>query len=255
MLLYLYFILYLTFLFLQCRYWGEEEGETMNHQTREFFYKELGEPRVRFIDASKDFPWPAHHRQLFLSGLDQHKTGFVLKLAAAYLVPYQQVLYLDSDSAPLVSPDTLFDLKEYKKQGSLFWPDTPCQRPGLFNELIDMNLMGEDDAPAPGERESESGQWLLDRRLHREPLEYALLLGTHAEYTFTQAFGDKVSTFMLYLLVSPILISIYLEVNKFFISKPFLNEHTPISSLSFPGFISSWLRSRRQGEWVYVCPR
>ena len=102
------------------------------------------------------------------------------------------MLYLDADSAPLVSPDSLFDLKEYKDHGSLFWPDTMCQRPSLFNELVDMGLIMEESAPKRQEWESETGQWLLDRRLHREPLEFIMLMGTHADYTFTKAFGDKV---------------------------------------------------------------
>lgn len=188
-----YFYSNFFFDLFQCRYWGEQDGENINKATRNFFYEELGEPRVQFMDASKDLPWPAHHRQLFLNRQERQKTGWVLKLAAAYLVPFQEVLYLDADSALLVSPDSLFELKEYKQRGSLFWPDTPCQRPAIFNELINVGLIEDRDAPGPGERETESGQWLLDRHLHREALEYTMLLGTHAGYTFTKAFGDKVS--------------------------------------------------------------
>lgn len=170
-------------------YWGETEA--INQPTRDFFHAELGKPRVRFIDAAKE-PWPAHHRQLFLKDQGRRAPGWALKLAASYLVPFQQILYFDSDSAPLVSPDSLFELPGYKKSGALFWPDTPCSRPAVFDELIGMGLMDEEDAPAVREeRQTEAGQWLLDRRRHREPLEYIMLLATHADFTFARAFGDK----------------------------------------------------------------
>lgn len=115
----------------------------------------------------------------------------MLKLAAAYLAPFQEVLYLDADSAPLVPPESLFTLPEYVKSGSMFWPDTFCQRPALFSELISMGLISERDAPQVNEHETESGQWLLNKKRHREALEFIMLLGTHAEFGFSKAFGDK----------------------------------------------------------------
>ena len=156
-----------------------------------------------------------------------------MKLAAAYLIPFQQILYLDADAAPLVHPDELFELEEYTNTGAVFWPDTPCQRPQVFTELIQMGLIGEEDAPKPDEHETEAGMWLLDRRRHREALEYTMLMATHAEFTFTKAFGDKVR--LLY--VSPFLFSAH------------YHNHT---RLFCTGFIQSWIRTCRLCRELHI---
>ncbi len=169
-------------------YWGETEN--VRPETKAFFEKHIGD--VSFVDvADPSLVWPAHQRNLFLKNQESGRLGWVLKLAAVYFAPFQEVLYLDADSSPLSHPDTLFTLKEYKATGALFWPDTPCSRPLLFQELIGMNLIQEHDAPKPGEHETESGQWLLNRRIHREPIEYTLSMGSHSDFTFAHAFGDK----------------------------------------------------------------
>lgn len=170
-------------------YWGETEK--VSHETQEFFQDHL--QNVSFIDLADDsaLEWPAHQRSLFLKGQSSGRLGWVLKLAAAYFVPYQEILYLDADSTPLSDPLDMFSLPEYQKSGSLFWPDTPCQRPGLFNQLIDMGLIGEEEAPRQDEHESESGQWLLHRKSHREAIEFTLAMGSHSDFTFAHAFGDK----------------------------------------------------------------
>ena len=36
---------------------------------------------------------------------------------------YGQVLMIDSDNQPLTRPEDLFDLREYKANGAVFWPD------------------------------------------------------------------------------------------------------------------------------------
>lgn len=169
-------------------YWGRTEHVTS--ETKAFFDAHIG--NVSFIDlADPDIEWPAHQRDLLLENQESGRLGWVLKLAAAYFVPYQEVLYLDADSSPLADPDSLFSLSEYKKSGALFWPDTPCSRPVIFQKLIDMGFIREEDAPSAGEHETESGQWLLNRKMHREPLEYALAMGSHSDFTFSHAFGDK----------------------------------------------------------------
>ena len=169
-------------------YWGE--SEKVSHETQEFFAKHI--QNVSFIDlADPALKWPAHQRSLFLKDQSSGRLGWVLKLAASYFVPYQEILYLDADSTPLSDPMEMFSLPEYKKSGSLFWPDTPCQRPQLFDQLIGMGLIEDSDAPRRDEHESESGQWLLNRKSHREAIEYTLAMGSHSDFTFSHAFGDK----------------------------------------------------------------
>ena len=162
----------------------------MDPVIQEFFKTELGAPEVRFVDGSR-LPWPAHHRPLFLPGATYKQQGWAIKLAAAYLAPFKEILFLDGDSTPLVPPESLFDLPEYKRTGALFWPDKPPQRPPIFTELIKMGLIAEADAPEGLIRQTEAGEFLLDRRRHREPLEYIMFLGTRSDITFTMSYGDK----------------------------------------------------------------
>jgi hypothetical protein len=42
-------------------------------------------------------------------------------LALCYVVRFQHVLLLDADSMPLVRPELLFQVRQYKQAGNLFW--------------------------------------------------------------------------------------------------------------------------------------
>ena len=166
--------------------------ESISRESQDFFNSQLGDPPIVFIDAFRELSWPTHHRELLLPNQQHPQPGWALKLAATYLVPFQEVLFLDADSTPLIAPEELFENAEYKKSGTLFFPDAPCVRTRIFDRLIGMNLITENDAPEKeGERETESAQFLIDRRRHRIPLEFIMFLGTHAEYSFSQAHGDK----------------------------------------------------------------
>lgn len=161
----------------------------MDTEIQEFFEKELGEPSVRFVDASL-LPWPAHQRRPFLPKQFYNKRGWAIKLVATYLAPFKEVLYLDVDSTPLVPPETLFDLPAYKRSGSLFWPCIMTGRAKIFEDLIQMGLITEANAPADM-IQTESGQMLYDKRRHREALEYVLFLAGRTDFTFKRAYGDK----------------------------------------------------------------
>eukprot|EP00889_Picochlorum_renovo_P003663 jgi/Picre1/30693/NNA_006054.t1 len=124
------------FLPISVFFWGKSEN--VSSQTRDFFEKHIGD--VSFVDLSTNVQWPPHQRD------------FVFKES--------RIRQTWLDSSPLADPDTMFSMEEYKKTGALFWPDTPCSRPGLFGQLIDMNLIQEKDAPHVFDDETESGQWL-----------------------------------------------------------------------------------------------
>jgi hypothetical protein len=80
-----------------------------------------------------------------------------------------QVLVLDSDSLPLVNPETLFESTSYKKHGNLFWPDywdaNVGNQPGWL-EASAYTLFGLDppwrDDPS-GFATTETGQILINR--------------------------------------------------------------------------------------------
>lgn len=71
------------------------------------------------------------------------------------------MLVLDGDSMPVQDPEMLFDHPEYRRTGSMFWPDSLCERVELFNQLD-----GVDDpwqAARWGPWQAETGQVLLNR--------------------------------------------------------------------------------------------
>ena len=72
------------------------------------------------------------------------------------------MLYLDSDSAPVVEPTFLFEDATYLANGNLFWPDIWCgpPGPGPGRGLWDLLNMPEAD---PEARQTESGQFLLNK--------------------------------------------------------------------------------------------
>jgi hypothetical protein len=62
---------------------------------------------------------------------------------------------------PVQDPEMLFDHPEYRRTGSMFWPDSLCERVKLFNQLG-----GVDDpwqAARWGPWQAETGQVLLNR--------------------------------------------------------------------------------------------
>lgn len=48
---------------------------------------------------------------------------FQIKAAAVINSSFKEILYLDSDNLPAQDPTFLFETKEFKNTGALFWPD------------------------------------------------------------------------------------------------------------------------------------
>jgi hypothetical protein len=147
--------------------------------------------------------------------------------AAAYAASFRHVLLLDGDSLPLLDPAPLFDAPDYKRAGSMFWPDfwhdawtdaslwrslgvvPPWQRDEAEEEE-DRDEGGAQGAGAAGpgagappppprqhgrrwrHRLLESGQLLIDRARHADVLEWAWLLnGPNREVVYKAMHGDK----------------------------------------------------------------
>lgn len=51
--------------------------------------------------------------------------GFQIKVFSILFSQFEEVMYLDLDNIPIVDPAFAFDLKLYKKNGAVFWPDRP----------------------------------------------------------------------------------------------------------------------------------
>lgn len=74
-------------------------------------YMEKSFENVRFIDLTS-IPEA--------QGLDIY--GYQMKAFAIYFSSFKEVLWLDSDNIPLVSPDNIFDSNLYQEHGAVFWP-------------------------------------------------------------------------------------------------------------------------------------
>ena len=49
--------------------------------------------------------------------------GWELKALALCYNSFKEVIFLDADNVPIRNPEYLFDTKEFKKTGAIFWPD------------------------------------------------------------------------------------------------------------------------------------
>lgn len=115
--------------------------------------------------------------------------GWELKLYSTLHSPFKEVLFLDADNAPVRDVIPLFEAKEYKKHGAIFWPDYACWRlkPDIWTIFgIDWMLQH-----AHNERAFESGQYMIDKTRCCKELEMSLWWAEHSDFTFNHVYGDK----------------------------------------------------------------
>ena len=114
-----------------------------------------------------------------------HSKKFVLKPAAIVFSRFKEVLFLDADNIPLIDLHELFELPEYVATGALFWPDFPAIMPAaeVWKELPVSPFAGP---------QAESGQMVIDKVRHWQPLMLAFYFNVHADWWYPKiSFGDK----------------------------------------------------------------
>jgi alpha 1,2-mannosyltransferase len=102
----------------------------------------------------------------FIQGLEV--THYQLKSLAMLLSSFEHVLYLDSDSIPLLNPETeLFATEPYTSTGLVIWPDfwISTESPSFYT-VVGLGKMPS-DLP---EASSEAGQILINKRKHLKTL-------------------------------------------------------------------------------------
>ena len=67
---------------------------------------------VKFIDITK---------AAVVSNIPMN--GYQIKIFSIILSSFEEVLFLDADSHPIMDPSIAFEFKGYKQKGALFWPD------------------------------------------------------------------------------------------------------------------------------------
>ncbi len=69
---------------------------------------------VEFVNASA-LPYPPYHRPLSPDKADGGFQGWKVKVFSVYSAPFQEVLYIDSDSTPLLDPTSLYSADQYRR--------------------------------------------------------------------------------------------------------------------------------------------
>ncbi len=109
--------------------------------------------------------------------------GFIVKPTAIIKSKFEQILYLDADNNLLKDPSGLFETKEFKKYGAIFWPDywkTSSENP-IWKIVDDYDDSFEQD----------SGQLLIDKRRCWKELNICLHFNQNPQFYYSLLYGDK----------------------------------------------------------------
>ena len=110
--------------------------------------------------------------------------GWELKPYALRHSPFKEVLLLDADNVPVVDPTFLFETNEFRKRGTVFWPDYSRLAP-------DRTIWSICDVTYRDEPEIESGQILIDKERCWAPLLLTQWMNEHSDYFYAHIHGDK----------------------------------------------------------------
>ncbi|HXH19076.1 MAG TPA: FkbM family methyltransferase [Chitinophagales bacterium] len=152
---------------IQLWYLGERE---MDGQMKALV-KPLGVQCVDALEMSKKVP-------------SRILNGWELKAYALLHNPFEEVLLLDADNVPVVNPEFLFETRQYKETGAIFWPDLGR----LQRERMIWKLCG---VAYRDEPEFESGQILVNKEKCWKPLKLAMWYNEHSDFYFQHIHGDK----------------------------------------------------------------
>jgi alpha 1,2-mannosyltransferase len=131
-------------------------------------------------------------------------THYQLKSLAMLFSSFTEILYLDSDSIPLIDPSELFSAEPYVRRGLVIWPDfwVSTESP-LFYTIAGLRF-----PPNLPKTSSEAGQVLINKRTHLKTLLLAIYYNIYGpDYYYpllsqgVLGQGDK-ETFMAAALVS-----------------------------------------------------
>lgn len=115
--------------------------------------------------------------------------GWPLKPYAIANSRFQEVLFLDADTIPLVNPEAVFDWEVYRSAPALFWPD-------ILDLTKENAIWGKVGLPPRDCASFESSIIALDKQRCWPLLDLAILLNEHWEDVYDSLHGDK-DTFLI----------------------------------------------------------
>ncbi|KAG7392037.1 hypothetical protein PHYBOEH_006513 [Phytophthora boehmeriae] len=126
--------------------------------------------------------------------MDPTIAGFSTKIHAVVHSKFENVLFLDADNVPVRDPTYLFESREFRDQGAIFWPDFWHPQKTIFNIQHESLLWELVDLPFVDMFEQESGQILINRKKAALALEVLMFFAYHRPSHFERlvlAHGDK----------------------------------------------------------------
>lgn len=110
--------------------------------------------------------------------------GWMLKSLAIKYSNFKEILYLDADNVCTTDPEFLFNIYEYKKYGSIFWPDYWHTDPN--NQIWEIMRVRPNNM-----KEQESGQILINKERCWRELNLATYLNENFHIYYNFLLGDK----------------------------------------------------------------
>jgi hypothetical protein len=112
--------------------------------------------------------------------------GWELKPYAILHSPYREVLLLDADNVPVADPAFLFDTRQYRATGAIFWPDylrgTDKKARAMWRSF---------GLKMPDELEFESGQIVIDKRRNWRAIRLSMWINENSDFFYQHLHGDK----------------------------------------------------------------
>lgn len=98
----------------------------------------------------------------YLHDMSQFSHHYQLKIPAIMCSSFADVLYLDSDSIPVVNSDRIFDAPAYANSGAVLWPDYWTSTESPYTAYITGRSL-EKDTTVPDFQTVDSGQMLWNK--------------------------------------------------------------------------------------------
>lgn len=162
----------------------------------EWFYADTGEMTHNAVDyLETQYNVKCQNMDFYKQFKDFNKRGFQIKPLALLFSRFEEVIFVDSENLPLADPEMLFETKQYKKTGALFWKDywqygiNDNHDHGGMKRIHELFGLPE---PENGEFENESGQMVVHKSRHFHALQIAAFMALNYKI-FQQKliYGDK----------------------------------------------------------------
>jgi Mannosyltransferase putative/Glycosyltransferase family 9 (heptosyltransferase) len=112
--------------------------------------------------------------------------GWELKPYALLHSRFREVLFLDADNVVVVNPELLFETREYRATGAIFWPDYERGR-----NMKAMPIWRSCGLGQPKETEFETGQIVVDKQRCWAALCLSLWFNENSDFYYQYLYGDK----------------------------------------------------------------